>query len=447
MYGDRTKWFVDSIYENQYKNKLLHKQITYSKTLSNPTTRKTIYYYPNNKIRECYYEKFNTFINSFEPYSRYIFNYKDSSEFYTCVVFYFDKENSVWIESKRTSHQRDDFKNTKSIQTYSIQGPSFELTDNNNFNYHYLQSNTNNDTILNKVTSYLNVEYSWGTTLFNSKWEADFDEYDRISKKTTYSHSFNWEKDYVDSFDYNKTKNLIPYKIHRRESNNSVYTYDSLVFNSKFNEGFFNLNDLSDYVQSYILNNQKIFHSRKQTIRPDTFGSTITTFQHYNTSTKKWDYTTRIYKIYNEDGKLTDKYTASFNLNSNKFIPIDGFKYEYNYDGNGFLRDSIVKYVPFNSNAFENYVKFQYYNYELLTSIENEETKDILLYPNPSTDGIFYINIPNAERIELYNLQGQFIRELTIEDSKIKINNVPNGLYSLVIYTNKGISRTKIAIN
>ena len=300
MYGDRTKWYVDSIYENQYKNKLLFKQITYSKNLNTPVTRKTIYYYPNNKIRECYYEKFNTFSNEYEPNSKSIFNYKDSSEYYSSLGFYYDKENSVWIESKRTSCERDEFKNTKSIQTYSLQGPVFELTDNNNFKYNYLQSNTNIDTILNKVTSYLNEEYSWGTTLFNSKWDAEFDEYDRISKRTTYRHSFNWEKEYVDSFDYNNTKNLIPYKIHRRENNNNVYTYDSLVFNTNFKEGFFSLNDLSKYVLSYESNNQKIFHSRKQIIRPDSNGSTITTYQYYNTSTKKWVYSTRIYKIYND---------------------------------------------------------------------------------------------------------------------------------------------------
>jgi hypothetical protein len=446
MYGDRTKWYVDSIFENQYKNKLLHKQIAYSKNLNTPVIRKTIYYYPNNKIRECYYEKFNTFSNAFEAYSRFIFNYKDSSEYYSSIGFYYDNENSVWVESKRTSYNRDEFKNTNSIQTYSLQGPIFELTDNNNFKFNYLQSNTNNDTILNKVTSYLNVNYSWGTTLFNSKWDAEFDEYDRITKRTTYSHSFYWEKEYVDSFDYNNTKNLIPYKIHRVENNNTVYIYDSLVFNTNFKEGFFSLNDLSKYVLSYKSNSQIIFHSRKQIVRPDSNGSTITSYQHYNTSTNKWVYSTRIYKIYNDDRKITDKYTASFNLNSNKFIPIDGFKYEYTYDGNGFLRDSIVKYVPFNSNTFENYVKFQYYNYELLTSIENEEIPIINLYPNPNSDGIFHINIPTAERVELYSIQGQLIRELNIEDYKIEIDNISNGMYILKIEALNKVYTQRISI-
>ena len=171
----------------------------------------------------------------------------------------------------------------------------------------------------------------------------------------------------------------------------------------------------------------------------DNNGSTKSSY--YSIYNNKNVLTTNVFVIKNPAGLIEVEYFEKFDTTTKTWSNFDLASYTYQYNADNTLMECIkVK------DGYRH--RYEYSDYiEISTGIDNEELSNITLYPNPSTDGIFYVNIPNAERIELYNLQGQFIRELTIEDFKIEINNVPNGLYSLVIYTNKGISRTKIAIN
>ena len=448
MSGYRYQWFLDSIFENQYKNKLLYKQIAYKQNLNTPISRITYTYYTNKKIKECFYETYNTLTKTFEISRKTNFSYSDSSVIYTAVYTGFNVEMSSWSDYMISNTKKDNFGNIINISTRTILDSAFVLRENNNFKIQYLQSSSGVDSLYPKVVSYLNTNYSWGTTSFNDNWTCEFDQYNRLHLKKVYEYSGRWQEYYIDSIDYNNTKNLVPTKIHRRYySNNSTYTYDSLKIKKNIQDGFYSLNDFTDYVIYYYSKGNKKFQTKRYTVYPDNNGSYITTYQNFDLATNKWKNTSRYYYILNDEKKIIQKYSAVFDAFSNDFIPNSGFKYENYYDINGNLRDSTIKSVAFNSTVFENYKKLQYYDFELLTSIENEEIPKINLYPNPNSDGIFHIDIPTAERIELYNLQGQLIRELKIEDFKIEMKDVPKGLYSLVIYTDKGTSRTKIAIN
>ena len=453
MNGDRFSWSLDSIYENQYKNKLLYKRTVYYKNLNKPILRSTFLYYPDNRLKEKYTENYNSFANTFEPSSRSIFSYKDSTEYYSNILYLYDKENSVWIKSRYNICKKDQFNNTYSNQTYSLNGPDFTLVENYSFKRKYLQSNTNKDTLLDKVYSYESIYTSYGTVSSESKWDAEYDKNDRISKLITYSN-IGLGIDHIDSFDYNNTKNLIPVRMYRTERNNNTYLYDSLAFKTKFNEGFFTLNDASHYVLSYTLNNRKIFRTRKRTMYPDSNGSSITFFENFNTNNNSWEYSSCIYRLYNEDRKIIDNYSANFSLTTNKFVPFDGFKYELIYDSNGFLRDSIVRHIPLNSSAFENYVKFQHYNYELLTSIYDEENSYLSIYPNPSPDGTINIKYDSQKeitlKIDVLDINGKTIvkqqYKTTQGNNTIELNGLNRGMYFVMITSEDGVSRSKLIV-
>ena len=133
-------------------------------------------------------------------------------------------------------------------------------------------------------------------------------------------------------------------------------------------------------------------------------------------------------------------------VNKNETIN-SGSKNLITYD-RGDILEIIYQYYDNNNQTYQNNTRKEYSDYiNVTTGIFNAKNElNLNLYPNPSTNGIFHVDIPSAERVELYNLQGQLVSELKLEDYKIEIKNVPNGLYSLVIYTNKGLSRTKISL-
>lgn len=72
--------------------------------------------------------------------------------------------------------------------------------------------------------------------------------------------------------------------------------------------------------------------------------------------------------------------------------------------------------------------------------------KDIKIYPNPAKDNIVIEGVSKA-KIELFNLQGQFIKNVNATGNKtsMDISDVNNGVYSIKITTTDGIIVKKIS--
>jgi hypothetical protein len=87
------------------------------------------------------------------------------------------------------------------------------------------------------------------------------------------------------------------------------------------------------------------------------------------------------------------------------------------------------------------------------TTSLNESTKntiDFSIYPNP-TNGILHINnynnIFSIKNIEIYNSFGQLLVNTNSAESQINMNEFEDGLYHLVVYSDKGISKKNFVLS
>ena len=86
------------------------------------------------------------------------------------------------------------------------------------------------------------------------------------------------------------------------------------------------------------------------------------------------------------------------------------------------------------------------YNVTTTGGINIISDKDIKIYPNPAKDNIVIEGVSKA-KIELFNLQGQFIKNVNATGNKtsMDISDVNNGVYSIKITTTDGIIVKKIS--
>jgi len=80
----------------------------------------------------------------------------------------------------------------------------------------------------------------------------------------------------------------------------------------------------------------------------------------------------------------------------------------------------------------------------------NKNTIDFSIYPNP-TNGILHIDNYNnkfiIKNIEIYNSFGQLLVNTNSAESEINMNEFEDGLYHLVIYSDKGISKRNFVLS
>ena len=84
--------------------------------------------------------------------------------------------------------------------------------------------------------------------------------------------------------------------------------------------------------------------------------------------------------------------------------------------------------------------------------IDEDSDNNLSIYPNPSTNGTFIVNLNNSnattQSIEILNLQGQSIQfESNIDNNRleISINNLP-GIYIFILKTDKGVFSEKLIV-
>lgn len=66
------------------------------------------------------------------------------------------------------------------------------------------------------------------------------------------------------------------------------------------------------------------------------------------------------------------------------------------------------------------------------------------VYPNPASDMIHINTTNNVQRVEIFNMQGQLVKVETSEVTGVSIKDLANGVYTLKLTTDNGISMHKI---
>lgn len=128
----------------------------------------------------------------------------------------------------------------------------------------------------------------------------------------------------------------------------------------------------------------------------------------------------------------------------------------WEYVGGSLVTDSVVFNTSLNFFNNELYVamedwgvsrKLTVKKYVELLSIDNHIKDEISIYPMPAKD-ILYIKNPNKlsiNKVQVVNSQGRIVLELSdFTNPEINIEKLSSSIYSLLLYTNKGLSIKKI---
>ncbi len=128
----------------------------------------------------------------------------------------------------------------------------------------------------------------------------------------------------------------------------------------------------------------------------------------------------------------------------------------WEYVGGSLVTDSVVFNTSLNFFNNELYVamedwgvsrKLTVKKYVELLSIDNHIKDEISIYPMPAKD-ILYIKNPNKlsiNKVQVVNNQGRIVLELSdFTNPEINIEKLSSSIYSLLLYTNKGLSIKKI---
>lgn len=104
--------------------------------------------------------------------------------------------------------------------------------------------------------------------------------------------------------------------------------------------------------------------------------------------------------------------------------------------------DDVIIRFEFRS-GYGNNVWIDNVNIQSGTGIQENMT-DFNIYPNPATD---YVNIEtteNVQRVEIFNIQGQLVHAENGAVSSISVKDLANGVYTLKLTTDNGVSVHKI---
>ena len=77
------------------------------------------------------------------------------------------------------------------------------------------------------------------------------------------------------------------------------------------------------------------------------------------------------------------------------------------------------------------------------TGIPQNDEFGINIYPNPASDAVRINTSDNVQRVEIFNMQGQLVKVETGEVSSISVKDLANGMYTLKLTTDNGVSMHK----
>jgi len=65
------------------------------------------------------------------------------------------------------------------------------------------------------------------------------------------------------------------------------------------------------------------------------------------------------------------------------------------------------------------------------------------LYPNPVSDKLFISTKEQIEHVDIYNINGQLVKQTDIVANGVDVSQLPNGLYMIQIQTNTNTTTQK----
>lgn len=424
----------------RYVNNLLDEEafLNYSKTDTISKTKFT--YLPNTKIASS--TTYNYVFGVPTPSERYLYTYSSNSNSNTETVINqsYNTTTNQWANYERTIRTIDLKGNDILQSSERYENGNWALYDASKSIITYLSSGST------KIKEQIDSVYTTGKYEILRKEIFTYNNNADVSKRIVLEDNGNGLDTIIYyTIEYKTNRVPLNIRLYGKDTSN-VFSENLRIDSMSWRNYDISLNVFEQEPDVYCLaeknGNQLVYTSKFRNIITDNFNSTTRYVYEFNLF---WVAIVKLVRI--NDSHFNEIENTVYDIvNKNETIN-SGSRNLITYD-RGDMLEIIYQYYDNNNQTYQNNTRKEYSDYiNVTTSIFNAKNElNLNLYPNPSTNGIFHVDIPSAERVELYNLQGQLVSELKLEDYKIEMKNVPNGLYLLVIYTNKGLSRTKISL-
>lgn len=118
-------------------------------------------------------------------------------------------------------------------------------------------------------------------------------------------------------------------------------------------------------------------------------------------------------------------------------------------DNTAYTTDYPSKDLLFNTRIFNNTIDLGPYEYNPTLGVNdvalNKNT--VKLYPNPASDRLFIKSTEQIEKVSIYNMSGQLIKQYDVLNNRINVSELPVGLYMIKIKTDQSMIHKNLIKN
>jgi hypothetical protein len=444
-------WEGESREEITYANDKIVSIYTFDIDRTDTISRLTLTYNPDNYL-QFYFFEYYLGNGEYVPQTRIYYEYENNYAKMTVTNELFNYITNVWIPNTRFSEEKINNGETSRITNFFyLPGGWSEVSG---YSYTIRKLNNNSSKVSEYIDSILNTNLSRYEFFYRESRVYDANE---NAIAIVYSENINGtiETTEIDSISYiNNTPSKLTIYLVENNIARRIYKYDNmnwLNYNSNLD---LNENTLTDYTGFLSSSNLWFPNDRLSTSFTDNFGSSIALVENYVNNT--WTPVERSTKNFNSRAYLLLSQDEKYDATDSKWEINTAYSRNVVYDiSNNIIELSQARYNTI-LEIWENTEKEEFFDFiTISTGIKNyKNTFEMLLYPNPSTNGSVNINVnleaASALTIKVVDLKGSIVytdkKELGKGLNTVELGGLQQGLYVVELKTEFGVVRTKLAV-
>ena len=411
-----------------------------------------LWYNQDSTVSKEIYSKWDENTTDLEGKIKYLYSYNSNGVITQKETYRWDDSLSIWnLQSVYTYDYNSQGQKTKEESvTYLIGTPNWVGKYRNIFSYdglggllevtEYSGLNQLNVWYQNKKTQYVNDANNNHLETITSEYDTVQNVWNLNEKTESQYNSSNLETLHILYAWVNNTwiailKNENYFNSLDQQTSETWWKYDRTLQiwkgKSKSEKSYYALN-VVDTIWNYRwdLTSQTWFKTHLDYTLLDNFNNPVErTFLGYDTATATWTPTKLLTKDFNTNYPKSDllippSYRDNFQLDSTLF-------YTWNTVTDAWNTESI---------------RVNYFSTFNLTSVSEILENDVLIYPNPTYNTVFFKkSTSNITQIEMFDLQGKLVLKTQLSNqNSVSLSDLPSGVYIYTITTDNQVFSGKI---
>lgn len=418
-------WYKIDSYKYLFSNTGKFQQGEYLDSNMNVLSRQTNEYDLNDSLLSSTTEE--RIFGKMVFVQRQHFGYDAAGRATSILVQLYDTTTSTWKDASRVSFTFNNLNKLESYINEEFINGAWVISFAGEYNYY--TTNTRIDSVVSSAYNTYSKVYEPKTKytyLFNNNLITNQYVYEYDTAQSAWS--------FFSGVNYYYENTTAPTKLERLSKIDSNiyldYRLDSITWHNWQGISFLSEdNEIAGYVlNGYIDSTTNLYPLVKyQKIYKDNFGSHK--ISEYLIDSTHWSLNYSFERNFDSQRNITFEETRINDAGVIKII--NSAIFTHTYDANNQLTQSIIQaYDPFN-NVYINSYKTEY---SLITGIKTEKTNNIFsVYPNPNTGEFFIEFKKEIADVKIYNSFGQKIKEVSADDTPMKIVLEEKGLYLIEV--------------